>query len=139
MQRANAQTLATTGMRRTHPVCVATVAATRPSRRQETLLLGESTVVHHSILAHPTSATGQNPNLPHRNIDGRFTSISRHPAVECRGHDRTARMPLTLRPTALSRLADRVGARHLQSASHRIDLRALARAGRARCPPRYRL
>ena len=26
--------------------------------------------------AHRTSAMGQNPRLPHRNIDGRFSSIS---------------------------------------------------------------
>jgi hypothetical protein len=28
------------------------------------------------------SEMGQNPKLPHRNIEGRFTSISRHPGVE---------------------------------------------------------
>jgi hypothetical protein len=41
----------------------------------------------------------------------------------------------TLTPT--TRLADWVGARHLQSASHRIDLRALAGAGCARCRRRH--
>jgi hypothetical protein len=38
----------------------------------------KSCVVHHSILAHPTSATGQNPNLPHCNSNDRFTSDKGH-------------------------------------------------------------
>jgi hypothetical protein len=38
----------------------------------------KSCVVHHSILAHPTSATGQNPNLPHCNSNDRFTSDNGH-------------------------------------------------------------
>ena len=38
-----------------------------------------------------------------------------------------------------ARRADRLRARHLQSASHRADLRALAGAGRARCRHRHRL
>ncbi|MEY2396755.1 MAG: hypothetical protein QOF94_3100 [Acidobacteriaceae bacterium] len=35
---------------------------------------------------HPTSASGQNPNLPRRNSNGRFPSTSRHPSGQiCAG------------------------------------------------------
>jgi hypothetical protein len=33
--------------------------------------------VHHSKSGSPMTEMGQNPNLPHRNTDARFTSISR--------------------------------------------------------------
>jgi Resolvase, N terminal domain len=42
--------------------------------------------LHHSKIARPMTGLGQNPKLPRRNIDGRFTSISGHNAfyLRCR-------------------------------------------------------
>ena len=41
-------------------------------------------VVHHSRIGGRSSATGQNPNLPHCNSNGRFTSMSGHAAASSR-------------------------------------------------------